>query len=103
MDENTLGLIWEFELKYDETTALGPAVLHLLKSDEKYISTAIEYLLVIDFEHDVFCKENILEALYNYHSTHGEFIKTKFEELDNTDIWLSDYLEFVNYMENKKD
>jgi len=47
----------------DEETALCYAVYELSLSNPKYIDTALRYLSVIDFEHDVFCREKLIPQL----------------------------------------
>jgi len=47
----------------DEETALGYAVYELSLSSPKYIDTALSYLSIIDFEHDVLCREKLIPQL----------------------------------------
>jgi hypothetical protein len=74
----------------DETTALAFATLCLLKKDTKHIKTAIKYLSVIDFEHDVFCRKSIIPELLKHHKKYGKSIKNQLGKL-NEGYWLEDY------------
>ena len=47
----------------EEATALCYAVYELAMSDPEYIDTALSYLAVMDFEHDVFCREVLIPHL----------------------------------------
>lgn len=76
----------------DETTALAPAVYYLTTEDEKYIDLAIQYLAIIDFEHDVYNKEKLIPLLRDqYHENHGQHIVNQLSKLNEGEGWLEGY------------
>ncbi|MFW5777493.1 MAG: hypothetical protein ACOCZB_09440, partial [Spirochaetota bacterium] len=54
---------------HTEATALCYAVNALALSDDQWIDTALSYLAVMDFEHDVYCRETLIPNLI---ATYGE-------------------------------
>ncbi len=56
--ENPEDLYWD-----EETTAFGFAALELGLYDKKYIDTVLKYLSVIDMEHDVFNRGELIPAV----------------------------------------
>lgn len=53
----------------EEETALCYAVFELAKQCDQYLATVLQYLDVIDLDHDVFNRENVLPLLQERYST----------------------------------
>ncbi len=75
-----------------EATALAHAVYYLTSTNENYIDLAIQYLSVIDFEHDVFNKERLIPMFRDkYHEKFGKHIVEQLSKLDDGEGWLEGY------------
>ncbi len=67
---------------------------YLVASNAKYIKTAIEYLSVINFEHDVFNREALLSMLREkYHTEFDKQIIEGLSKLPEGESWLEWYEE----------
>ncbi len=76
----------------EETTSLAYAALELLKLDKKYIDNIIDYLSVIDYEHDVFNGDELIPLLAEkYHESQGKKILKKLNKLPDGWGWVEIY------------
>ncbi|CAM1340973.1 hypothetical protein [Tenacibaculum amylolyticum] len=77
-----------------EVTALAHAMYALADTSEKHIDLAIQYLGAIDFDHDVFNRESLLQLLKEkYHKEYGDQIVEKLSQLEFGESWVEDYTE----------
>ncbi len=76
-----------------ETTSLAHAMYNLAASNAKYIEKAIEYLSVIDYEHDVFNGNLIYLLREKYHAEFGKQIIKGLSKLIDGELWLEIYEE----------
>ncbi len=84
---------------HEEATALCYAAENLALHDPKYIDTTLQYLAVMDFEHDVYCSETLIPNLIEKYSETPYEPRLRIgvamtDSMDASDFYLLD--EFLN-------